>query len=170
MFGIVGFVSATALVVGVCWQSGIWTPRQCEIYRLMSAECHPVSQELWHGRIQAGDSVDRIIWRTGPTRVDRYGRFTTLSYGGGFSGVAIRAKDGRLVTAAAASCTWQVIFFDQMTRADEQEYSDEYEKHWRPIREARARQAFVDAAIVVGLMAPPPQTDHILTAAGLIRE
>jgi hypothetical protein len=70
-------------------------------------------------------------------KVDRYGNFALLTYQIGFlgPGLTITAKDGKLVEAAAGSCTWSRTFFDEMTAEDKKNFDDAYEAHWRPIRE-----------------------------------
>jgi hypothetical protein len=163
-----------ASVVGICWETGVWTPHQYQLFQLMSAECHPVWRDLWHGRIKAGDDLKRVMILTCPPRVDSYGRFTKLGYQprhvGAFTGVTIIARDGRLISASAWSCTWRVSFFDGMSENDWREYEDAYDAHMRPFREARARQPFFDSTVLLGLMAAPSGAGHVVATAGLIGE
>jgi hypothetical protein len=83
------------------------------------------SGELYFGRIRAGDSLDKVIAETKPLRIYRKGEWWDLSYEPpqflAFTGVSIIARRDRLVQAGAFSCTWQRVFFDEMSpeeRAD----------------------------------------------------
>lgn len=113
----------------------------------MSQECHPVWRELNWGRIHAGQNVEQVIADTRPVEVERYGEFVRLNYQEGlyFTGVTIIAKNGRLASATAWSCTWARVFFDDLTADDWKAYSDAYEAHWEPLRKRRgaAEQAAV---------------------------
>jgi hypothetical protein len=106
---------------------------------MMSRECHPVWKDLHWGRIQPGQDVEEVIAATKPARVERYGEFVRLNYQEGlyFTGVTITAKNGRLASAVAWSCTWNRVFFDELTREDWAAYSAAYEAHWQPIRKMR---------------------------------
>jgi hypothetical protein len=106
---------------------------------MMSRECHPVWQDLHWGRIHSGQNVEEVIASTKPVRVERYGAFVRLNYQNGlcFAGVTITAKNGRLASAAAGSCTWDRVFFDELTQEDWKAYSDAYDAHWRRIRQKR---------------------------------
>jgi len=140
------FVLSAALVllpllalVACAWQFRIWSWRDLQVYRMMSRECHPVWRDLHWGRIRSGQDVEEVIAATNPVRVERYGEFVRLNYQEGlcFTGVTITAKDGRLASAAAWSCTWDRVFFNELTEEDWKAYSDAYEAHWGPIRKQR---------------------------------
>jgi hypothetical protein len=124
------------LVAGA-WHFRIWGWHDLVVYTLMSRECHPVWQDLHWGRVHAGQDVEEVIAATKPVCVERYGRFVRLGYQEGlhFTGITILAKDGRLASAGAWSCTWKRVFFDALTPEDEKAFLDAYEAHWRPIRE-----------------------------------
>jgi hypothetical protein len=106
----------------------------------MSQECHPVWRELHWGRIYAGQNVEEVIAATKPVSTERYGEFVQLNYQDGlcFSGVVITAKNGRVASATASSCTWSRDFFNQLTLDDWQAYSAAYDAHWRPVLNRRA--------------------------------
>lgn len=118
----------------------VWGWRDMMAYQGMSRECHPVWRELHWDRIRAGQDVEQVIAETQPARVERYGEFVQLSYQQGlsFTGVTITAKNGRLASAGAWSCTWNRVFFDELSRDDWKAYSVAYEAHWQPIRQKRS--------------------------------
>lgn len=129
-------------LLSCAWYFRVWSWRDLLAYQGMSQECHPVWRELHWGRIRAGQDVEDVIAATKPVRVDRHGDFVWLNYQGGeglfdLTGVTVTAKSGRLATAAAWSCTWDRVFFDQLAPADRQAYSDAYEALWQQIREKR---------------------------------
>ena len=133
-------VALLAVTLGCASYFRVWSWRDLRAYQGMSQECHPVWRELHWGRIHTGQDVERVIADTQPARVERYGEFVRLNYQQGlsFTGVTITAKNGRLATAAAGSCTWDRVFFNELTEDDWKAYSDAYEAHWRPIRKKRA--------------------------------
>jgi hypothetical protein len=134
-------------LLGFAWYFKIWSWRDWEIIQAMSAECHPVWRDLHWGRVQAGQNVDEVIAATKPVRVERYGDFVELIYQPGglnFTGVNITAKKGRLVNAGAWSCTWNRVFFDEMTGDDWHDFNDAYEARWQPIRQMRLQEEAVE--------------------------
>jgi hypothetical protein len=144
-----GFVLLAIIALTACaWYFRIWSWRDLQVYRMMSRECHPVWQNLHWGRVHMGQNVEEVIVATKPVRVERYGAFVLLSYQEGlcFTGVTITAKNGRLACATAWSCTWDRVFFDEMTREDWKAFSEAYEAHWQPIRKQR-EEAEKDAAV-----------------------
>ena len=111
----------------------------------MSRECHPVWKELHAGRLYQGQPVEEVIVKTHPIRVERHAEFVCLDYQKGqqglcLTGVTIFAKDGRLLSGQAWSCTWTWTFFDGMTNNDYEVYRKAYEDHWRPRRELREKE------------------------------
>lgn len=120
----------------VCWQLGLLQdkPQDLEkiIERCMSEECHPVWRDLQAGRIVAGDAVEEVIHRTQPPRIEKFENVTILLYRGpglSFTGVTIIARDGRLVTAAAGSCTWDKTFFDTWPQGESAAFWKRYAAH-----------------------------------------
>jgi hypothetical protein len=111
-----------------CSHYRIWSLEDLRVYIGMSEECHPVWRELYFGRISARDSLDKVIAETRPIRVYRRGEWWELQYepdvGLPFTGVAIAARQRRLVGAWAWSCTWHRIFFDEMSQEDHANYLD----------------------------------------------
>lgn len=129
-------VLACILTLLTCWHHNVWSWRDWEIYEQMSLECHPVWRDLNAGRIKPGDDIQRVIWRTKPSRVENLEDVTMLSYPeAGFTIVGITAKDGRVVSAGAASCTWNKTFFDTWDKTDQDEFQKRYSAHlnarWR---------------------------------------
>lgn len=116
-----GILLLLAILAGAYFRPWAW--REYVAYYAMSRECHPVWSDLYWGRIQAGDDVESVILRTQPPVVERFGNYVALSYedpkaGLHFTGLRILARDGKLVGAAAWSCTWSRTFFDRFTEED----------------------------------------------------
>jgi hypothetical protein len=116
-----------ALMLGAgAWYLHIFSFRDVRAYYGMSRECDPVWQELALRRIKPGNDVEELIARTSPARVIRHDEYTTILYhsGGGicFTQVSVVAKEGRLISAVAASCTWDHTFFEEMTPEDQRDY------------------------------------------------
>ncbi len=107
----------------------IWSFRDYHFYIGMHRECHPVCQDLYHQRINPGDDVEEVIASTNPVRVERFENYIRLNYQEGlcFSGVTITAKDGKLVGAAAWSCTWDRTFFDALSQQEWNMFGSAYE-------------------------------------------
>jgi hypothetical protein len=104
----------------------------------MRRECHPVWRDLHTGRIKAGDDIEGVIWRTYPPHVEKFENVTMLSYPpAGFTVVSITAKDGRIVSACAASCTWSKVFFDTWDADDCNAFWTRYSAHLEAKRRAR---------------------------------
>ena len=131
-----GLVAVLLIALLSCaWYFQVWSWHDFKVYQAMSRECHPVWRDLQWGRVHAGQNVEDVIAATKPVRVERYGEFVRLDYQEGlcFTGVAITAKNDRLASAAAWSCTWNRTFFDELTEQDWQAFSNAYEAHWKPI-------------------------------------
>src|SRR5262249_6069587 len=108
----VGLVLVPLVIVTACaWYFRIWSWRDLQVYRMMSREGRPVWQDLHWGRVHSGQDVEEVIAATKPVGVERYGEFVRLNYQEGlcFTGVTITAKNGRLASAAAWSCTWDRV-------------------------------------------------------------
>jgi hypothetical protein len=88
--------------------------------------CHgsPIERDLAAGRIRPGDSVEELVARRPPERMETYGPyqvlcyFPPLSFGGG---PVVWAKDGRVAGALSSDCTWHLEFFDTLTEAEHKE-------------------------------------------------
>jgi len=109
----------------------IHSPGDCLAYLNMHRECHPIWRDLAWRRISPGDDLDDVVSVHPPSVADNRGDFTTVRYYEGcdpgefalsFTGVAIIAKNGKLVYAVAWSCRWQHTFFDELSEDDEAEY------------------------------------------------
>jgi hypothetical protein len=117
------------------WHFGNRMYRDRQIYAAMSRECHPIWQELYSGRIHAGQSVDEVIALTRPIRVDMFENYAVLNYqhsgDGGlcFSGVTIVARDRNLISGEAWSCTWNRPFFKQWSPGEEGAFWKRYDSH-----------------------------------------
>jgi len=136
----------TAGLLAFCWHHGVWSWRDWEIYRCMEHECHPVWRDLHAGRIRVGDDVDQVIERTNPAWVEEFENVKILCYKGrglAFTGVTITAKDGRLMSAMAWSCTWERRFFDTWDRDEMVAFNRRHSAHLNAKRQAR----FIDELI-----------------------
>ena len=108
----------------------IYRPRDVRAYFGMAGECNRVWKDLALRRIRRGHPVERVLQLSQPNSTETFGPYTVLSYngnyggeGGGiaFTGVWITARDGRLIDASAASCTWDHSFFRDRTWAADME-------------------------------------------------
>ena len=97
----------------------------------LRSEIHPIWREIDNGQIYAGQSVDEIFELHQPTETETYGPYTVLGFERdpqpntlSFSGLNIVAKNGKVVSASAGSCTWQRTFFDSMSPEDHQHLSE----------------------------------------------
>jgi hypothetical protein len=105
----------TFAVVFLCGRVGIHSPKDVVAYRaLIRGHYHPVWKDLAWRRIRKGDPIESVLKRYPPLRRDDFPPYTELRYNevGSFDGLAIRAKDGKLIAAGVGSCTWTHLFFD----------------------------------------------------------
>jgi hypothetical protein len=128
MMGLVVGVGCLVLLA-LCFTHRVWSVGGWQVYQAVGRECHPVWRDYHFGRISAGDSVEDVIARSAPGRVERKGRGVILHYsketetgGGSFTGLTAIAYDGRMVFAAAGSCAWVRLFFDEMTDEQSREF------------------------------------------------
>jgi hypothetical protein len=138
--GVVLAALAGAAAVLAWWYLGKGDSRKRQIYEAMSRECHPVWRDLDAGRVCAGQAVEEVIGRTHPVRVEHFEDVTFLHYHPGgltFTGLTIVAKDGRLVSAGAASCTWDWTFFDTWPAVERAAFYKRYCEHLDRIWNAR---------------------------------
>jgi hypothetical protein len=93
----------------------------------MANEIHPVWQKFDTGQIQNGSDLSAFIKTHPPSEQVESGPFSELQYYDSskpalyFSSLNITAKNGALVRASADSCTWNKVFFDSLSRADDVE-------------------------------------------------
>jgi hypothetical protein len=116
------------------WDFRIWSWRDLQVYRAMSHECHPVWKELHWGRVYVGQDVEEVIARTNPRRVTRCAEWVLLDYYNGpeglhFTVLWIIGRHGKLVSAVAASCTWDRTFFNEITTDESKALSSTWTKH-----------------------------------------
>jgi hypothetical protein len=125
---LISAVSAVVLLLGACWFFGVWRPRDITGYLIMSRECHPVWKDLALRRMRAGHSLENLIARTAPARVERFGRYAMVNYQSGLAltGVTVVARDGRLVSGEAWSCTFHHTFFNSLGDVEAVQCGREY--------------------------------------------
>src|SRR5262249_52403087 len=123
LFGLIASLAGFA-----CWQWRIWSPQD---FREYQEGCeYPIGRELWFGHIAPGQSMDKIREIAPPHRTHQFGPFTESTYYPGgpqprglpFSSLCVIAKEGKLVHAAAGSCTWHRVFFT-MNAEDSAEFA-----------------------------------------------
>jgi hypothetical protein len=126
-------VSGSVLLI--CWHWRIWGPTDYQSFQEVSR--YPLGQDLWFGRILAGQDLESVIVQAPPHGVLHYGRFTlVLYYPGGppipgylyLERMTIIAKDGRIVEAGAGGCGWGKVFIS-MSPAEEAEYKEAFDRH-----------------------------------------
>ena len=94
----------------------------------MISECHPLWKQFALRRFGAGDSAEELLRRFPPTRRLEFGRYGVYSYGGGtrgpsYTGLSVVTKDGALLSAQTASCTWHFTFFSTEDAELESQYA-----------------------------------------------
>jgi hypothetical protein len=124
-------VIGSIYLVGASY-SGIWTTRDYAIYQAMGYECHPVWKDLYWGKIRKGESLDSVLEAHPPVKIEHFGDFVALQYhpDRSFTGIEIIAKEGRVLSARAGSCTWACKFFDGMTKEQWEHYWDARSWHY----------------------------------------
>src|SRR5687767_10335116 len=115
-----------AVLTPLCWYLRIKSQRDLVAYIGMATGCHRVWFDLTIGRVYEDQSVEDAIAATKPIFVSRHGRYVELGYQRGlsFTGISIIAKDGKLISAQAGSCTWDHNFFGDMSQQDWREISE----------------------------------------------
>lgn len=119
-----------ALVIGsllaVCGYWRIGSYRDFSDYLEVRHQA-PVALALWRGEIRPRAEIGDVIARWRPNATLTLGPFVDITYYPGgdlrpgvisLAGTALRAKDGRLITAGSYGCTFERTYFD-VTTADE---------------------------------------------------
>lgn len=107
-----------SLAIAGCVFLRIREVRHLEAYAEMARTFPPVWREFAFRKLSAGDLAADLLQRHKPTRIEEFGRYGIYSYYPGgegglpMSGVVAITRDGRLLTAEAASCTWKLTFFE----------------------------------------------------------
>jgi hypothetical protein len=128
-------VLVTGSVLLICWRWRIWGPSDYQTLQEVSR--YPLGQDLWFGRISAGQDLESVMVQAPPHGVLHYGRFTVVHYYPGgpptpgylyLERMTIIAKDGRVVEAGAGGCGWAKVFF-RMSPAEEAECKEAIDRH-----------------------------------------
>ena len=107
-----------ALILAACLFVRIRQPRDLVSHLEMAIEFPAIWRELALRRFGPGDSTEDLLRICPPNRSDTFGRYAIHEYfpgeNGGLpmSGIAVTARDGKLISAAAGGCTWKYSFFD----------------------------------------------------------
>ena len=131
-------VTLAVLLAAACAFFGVRSKSDIVAYLLMPRECHSVWRPLALRLIRAGQPVTDVIRSHKPRHVHKWDRFTLLAYNdtGDFTGLAILAKDDKLVMARANSCTWQHTFFCTLPKNEVEAISKSF---WEWFKEQRAK-------------------------------
>jgi len=142
-------------LLACCGYFGIYRWRDVIAYGGMAAECDPVWKELALRRVRQGDPVSKLTEIREPSWVLEYGPYQQLEYGFepgylSLTGITVYAKEGKLLTAIAWSCTWDHVFFEDKT--EEERIHAEFSKYYAakfpempPPDEAQTPQADADS-------------------------
>ena len=120
---------AVALIGASCAFLRISHPRDIEAFLGMAAECPPVWKQFAFRRYGAGDSAQELFRRFPPTRRTEFGRYGVYSFSAGpsnsipFTSLSVVTRDGKLLSAASGSCTWQFTFFGSADRELDRQYA-----------------------------------------------
>ncbi len=92
-------------------------PRDIRAYCGMIVECHPVWRQFALRRFGPGDSAQELLKRFPPAFRDDFGRYSVYWYNASKAGLSytnlrVVSRDGWLLRAEAASCTWEFSFFN----------------------------------------------------------
>lgn len=111
----------TFICVGIlvsCNHFRVWSSTDYRAYH--EVVTYPPGEDLWYGKVQKGDGLQAFLTAYPPHRMRQMGNFTQCSYYSVWplppnslpmESLVVIAKDGTLVQAAAAGCTWTRIFF-----------------------------------------------------------
>ena len=122
------FVACVIGLIVFCATHNVWSRDEWLVYQCMEDECHPAWRDYYWSRVQAGDDVDDVIALTRPSRVILEGNRVELRYYQNYdeskgelylTTLVAEARDGKMVSAYAASCTWTRQFFDLLQREDD---------------------------------------------------
>jgi hypothetical protein len=103
------------LVLAVCHVLGIRSKMDVLAYYAMAQESyHPIWRDLALHRPRRGAPVENLVKAPPPVTLDEFPPYTVLGYSerGAFNVLDVIAKDGRLIAAGAAGCTWSHNFFE----------------------------------------------------------
>lgn len=139
-----GVVAGAAGLLSLwCWHYRIWSYSDYQAY--VEVHRYPIGDDLWYGRVQAGHDLELFTTAHPPHRTREYGPFKVLSYFAvwptppnamQFESMGVIARDGRLINAAAAGCTWHRVFF-AMSTEEEAAFDQAHHDYW----EERVKQA-----------------------------
>lgn len=140
-----GVLASAACLIGLlslCAFLRVWHPRDLAAYRGMAAECHPVWRAFAFRQFAQGDSTAALFAKFPPTRREEFGRYGIYSYGApmAFTGFTVIARDGRLASAGAGSCTWRFTFFETVDPQLDHDYQAYMEKRLTKRRQEMEEQ------------------------------
>jgi hypothetical protein len=140
--GVFAFSAFLILLLSLFTFFRVWSPRDLAAYHGMAAECHPVWRAFALRQFSRGGAITALFAKYPPTERDEFGRYGIYSFYRGdlkdgipFTGLTVIARDGRLITATAGSCTWMFTFFetaDPQFKQDYKAYMQEREQRQKP--------------------------------------
>ena len=125
---LIGAAFAVLGLLATCTFLRIRSTRDIEAYLGMASECHPAWRQLAFRQFGAGDSASDLLRRYPPSRREEFGPYGVYRYYQGdsheipFTELSIVTRNGKLLSAAAESCTWQFSFFQTADSELDKEY------------------------------------------------
>lgn len=119
-----------------CWHFRIWSYKDYQVYE--EVRQYPIGEDLWLGRIKAGQDLEAFTNQHPPHNTRRLDRFTQMHYYAVWptppgslqmESLSVIAEDGRLVQAVAAGCTWHRAFFE-MSPESFVEFDRAWDRHF----------------------------------------
>jgi hypothetical protein len=133
---IIGISGTAGLLVWGCIFLRIHSFAEFESFLQMAGEAPPVWRQFAFRRFGPGDSVAELLRRFPPSGREEFGRYGVYGYGGGFIGLGVTTRDGKILSARAGSCTWRYTFFS----TDDPEIDRAYEAFRKERHESLERR------------------------------
>lgn len=133
---IIAGVALLVLLVAACVFFRVRHPKDLYAYVEM-AGFSTVWREFAFRRVGPGDSATGLVRRHLPKRSYEFGRYAVYEYDdaepGTFAmgGITVTARDGKLLSAYAGSCTWKRTFFETPDSDIESSMKRTCERSWK---------------------------------------
>ena len=130
-------LSAAIAAISACLFLRIFRPAHLAGYLEMAFTAHPVWREFASRRVHPGDSAAELLRRFPPQITEEFGRYGVYTYfresthpaALNLDAFCVSTRDGKLLRAISASCTWQYTFFDLPDTDLDREYTDFSDLH-----------------------------------------
>jgi len=119
------------------WRFRVWSYGDYRAYQ--EVQRYQIGDDLWYGRIHAGQDAEAFTAEHPPHHAIRADRFVWMRYfevwptppnAVQMEWASVIAKDGRLIHASVGWCTGRRVFFT-MTPEDEEEYGRALDRYWK---------------------------------------